>query len=198
MGSAFPWHQYLDPKNKEFFKEGDYTPPEPFMELVRNPSDQNLKMWFHYIERKNELSARLQARMQEYLAKNGASVPAEGRDVMMKRVAALPKSPPDSKRFVFRMYFDSKCPHCKRMFETLSELQRIGFYVDARQVDSDPKGLQGLPVPAKRAEEAEIKSQKITGVPLLLAGDLKTKTAYRIQGYQTVSQVLGALPKEEN
>ena len=45
-GGAFPWHQYLDPKNKEFFKEGDYTPPEPFMEIVRNPTDANLKRWF--------------------------------------------------------------------------------------------------------------------------------------------------------
>src|SRR5579885_1217717 len=49
----FPWQQYLDPKNKEFFREGDYTPPEPFMEIVRNPSDANLKLWFEYISRKN-------------------------------------------------------------------------------------------------------------------------------------------------
>ncbi|MGE3759544.1 MAG: hypothetical protein AB7H97_17395, partial [Pseudobdellovibrionaceae bacterium] len=35
----FPWKTYLDPKNKEFFSEGDYTPPEPFMEVARNPTD---------------------------------------------------------------------------------------------------------------------------------------------------------------
>ena len=64
----FQWNKYLDPKNTEFFREGDYTPPEPFMELVRNPSDQNIRMWFAYMDRKNELAGRLSKRitMQQF------------------------------------------------------------------------------------------------------------------------------------
>ena len=54
----FQWTKYLDPNNKDFFREGDYTPPEPFMELVRNPTDQNIRMWFAYMDRKNELASR--------------------------------------------------------------------------------------------------------------------------------------------
>ena len=37
----------------EFFKEGDYSPPEPFMELARNPTDENIRMWFQYLDKKN-------------------------------------------------------------------------------------------------------------------------------------------------
>ena len=37
--SQFDWNRQLDPKNDEFFREGDYVPPAPFLALVRNPSD---------------------------------------------------------------------------------------------------------------------------------------------------------------
>lgn len=33
--SGFQWNKYLSPNNDEFFKEGDYTPPAPFMEIAR-------------------------------------------------------------------------------------------------------------------------------------------------------------------
>ena len=32
--SKFDWKKYLDPKSKEFFKEGNYTPPAPLMEAI--------------------------------------------------------------------------------------------------------------------------------------------------------------------
>ncbi len=196
-GGAFPWHQYLDPKNKEFFKEGDYTPPEPFMEIVRNPSDSNLKMWFEYIGKKNELSGRLAARMQEYLGKNAVSIASDDRDRINARIASLPRSAPNAKRFRFRLYFDSHCPHCKRMFETMADLQTRGYFVDARQVDRDARAVAGLPIPSEQASAAELQGKDIKSVPVLLVGDLTKKVVYRINGYQTTQQVLAALPKED-
>ena len=196
-GGAFPWHQYLDPKNKEFFKEGDYTPPEPFMELVRNPSDYNLKMWFDYIEKKNELSGRLQTRIQEYVAQKQSSVPSDERDKVLARANVLPKAAPNIKRYRFRMYFDSHCPHCKRMFGTLTDLQLHGYFVEARQVDGGSGDLRGIPFPIERASPTELKDKAIQSVPVLLVGDLTRKVVYRINGYQTIQQVLNALPKEE-
>ena len=49
---TFQWKKYLDPKNEEFFKEGDYTPPAPFIEIARNPTDANIRNWFKYLETK--------------------------------------------------------------------------------------------------------------------------------------------------
>ena len=60
---SFKWSNYLDPKNDEFFKEGSYTPPKPFMELARNPSDKNIGNWIAYNKKKNALNQRLQLRM---------------------------------------------------------------------------------------------------------------------------------------
>ena len=189
----FSWTKVLDPKNKEFFKEGDYTPPEAFMEIVRNPTDANLKLWFAYNEKKNQLSDRLQARMKEYMEKNTVKLNDTGRAYLESKASALPKSEPDAKRFRFRMYFDSHCPHCHRMFGTLSELQAKGFYVEARQVDSDSRGLEGLSVPAQRASPGEIKEKDIKSVPLLLVGDLEKKAVYRLTGFQTLASIFKAI-----
>jgi hypothetical protein len=192
----FPWQKYLDPKNKEFFKEGDYTPPEPFMEIVRDPSDSNLKLWFDYISKKNQLSDRLQLKMREYLEKTGAAIPSDEGDKVFARVSRTQVRALDSHRYRFRLYFDSHCPHCRRMFGTLSELQLRGYYVEARQVDQDVSELQGLSIPVEKAQAAEIQEKNIQSVPVLLIGDLKRKLVYRVTGYQTTSQVLGAIPKE--
>ena len=196
-GGAFPWHQYLDPKNKEFFKEGDYTPPEPFMEIVRNPTDSNLKMWFDYISKKNELSGRLAARMQEYLTKNGPAIPAAEKVRVEARIASLPKVAPNSKRYRFRLYFDSHCPHCKRMLGTMADLQARGYFVEAKQVDKNTRELSGIAIPVEQAQADEVKEKGIQSVPVLLVGDLSKKIVYRINGYQTTAQVLAALPKED-
>ncbi|MGK5083098.1 hypothetical protein WDW37_07305 [Bdellovibrionota bacterium FG-1] len=192
---AFPWHQYLDPKNKEFFREGDYTPPEPFMEIVRNPTDANLKMWFGYISKKNELSSRLQTRMQEYLVKNGPAIPALEKERVSAQLAALPRSAPTAQRYRFRLYFDSHCPHCKRMLSTMAELQTQGYFVEAKQVDQDTRELSGVTIPVEQALPGEMKEKEIKSVPVLLVGDLFKKVVYRINGYQTTAQVLAALPK---
>lgn len=172
---AFPWDKYLDPGNKEFFKEGDYVPPEPFLELIRNPSDYNIKMWFQYQDKKNELSSRLEAKMKDYATKQ-------------KKPEI--KTGVDTKNYVFRMYFDSKCPHCKKMFETLSDLRERGFFVEVRQIDS---GQVSIPFPVVRATKDELTQKDIKSVPLLLIGDLKRKVVYRLSGYQSTENVLSAI-----
>lgn len=192
----FPWDTYLEPKNKEFFKEGDYTPPEPFMEIARNPSDENLKKWFQYIQLKNDLSARLQARMQEFLSKNPGTSPEVKQNTIAK-IQALPRAPSNVQRYRMRMYFDSHCPHCKRMFETLIALQNQGYFVEAKQIDVQSPLLTHIAIPTEMASPQDIQSKAIQSVPLLLIGDLKKQVVYRLTGFQTVSNVLTALPQGE-
>lgn len=190
----FPWKTYLDPKNKEFFKEGDYTPPEPFMEIARDPSDENIKNWFEFQKRKNELSARLQARMQEYLAKNeGPSLAVQvGSRVAIneKKIERQPIAI-DPARFRVRMYFDSNCPHCKRMFGVLKRLQNDGFQVEALQVDSGPVPESEKVVPLGKADPAELKKHGASGVPFLLVADVKRKALLpKVEGYHEYEEMM--------
>ena len=189
----FQWKKYMDPANKEFFKEGEYTPPEPFMEIVRSPTDKNIRMWFAYMERKNELANRLQRRINEYAQANGPSLPVAAKEKIIQASKSVPTPADDFERFRFRMYFDSKCPHCKRMFETLNELQDRGYFVEARQVDSGPLDHIRSNVAIVPAKAAEVKQYDIASVPLLLIGDLKAKKVYRQSGFMTPEQILAQI-----
>ena len=195
--SAFPWKAYLDPKNKEFFKEGDYTPPEPFMEIARDPSDENIKNWFEFMKRKNELAARLESRMQEYLAKNetpGLAAKMGARVASHEVKVEKPAAPVDPSRFKVRMYFDSHCPHCRRMFAVLAQLKEKGFQVEALQIDSGPVPDVEKVVPLGRADPEDLKKHGIKGVPFLLIADVKRKALLpAIEGYHDFEEVVSLL-----
>ena len=196
----FPWKTYLDPKNKEFFREGDYTPPEPFMEVARNPSDENLKSWFEFMNRKNELARRLDSRMQEYLAKNDAGLAAQvGAHVASAEVKVVSSQGPlDPARFHLRMYFSSTCPHCRKMFGVLKRLHDNGFEVEALQVDDEPVPEAEKIVPISRATPEELKKHKVQGVPYLLIADTKRQALLPpIEGFHEYEEVL-ALIKSAN
>lgn len=190
---TFKWETFLNPKNKEFFREGDYTPPEPFMELVRNPTDENIRMWFTYMERKNELSSRLAKRMEEFSKNNAASLPREAKVAIQKTAASIPLADDEFERFRFRMYFDSQCPHCHQMFETLNDLQDRGYFVEARQVDRGSLAGIHSNVAIVQADSAEVHKYHITSVPLLLIGDLKNKKVFRQSGFMTPDEVLASI-----
>lgn len=189
--SEFEWKTYLDPKHDEFFREGDYTPPKPFMEVARNPSNENLKNWFEYMRMKNELATRLQTRMQEYAGQTNPALPAP---TVAKRPAASASVKVDPKRFRFRMYFDSHCPHCKRMFETLERLQGDGFDVEALQVDSGPLLKRNGTVQIERAAPGDVKKHNIESIPHIIVADLKREALLpAIKGYQSYEDVIQLL-----
>lgn len=191
--SKFEWKKYLDPSNDEFFREGDYTPPKPFMEVARNPSNENLKNWFDYMQAKNQLAARLQIRMQEYM--QGTSAPTSAAPTVAA-VTRASEQKPDFSRFKFRMYFDSHCPHCKRMFETLERLQADGFNVEALQVDGGPLLKRLSSIPIDRAQSDDTKKHKVESVPHVIVADLKRQALLpAIKGYQSYEDMIGLLRK---
>lgn len=192
---SFDWNKYLDPKNDEFFKEGDYTPPKPFMELVRNPTDQNIKNWFKLMETKNKLSSRLQKRITEF---NSQGVVDKRVSTELSQVAEQSKPfEHDFSRYRFRLYFDSKCPYCKKMFSTMKELQNLGYFVELRQLDSDLSVRKKLPFPVHSVSKKELHKRDIQGVPVLFVGDLKKKLVYRLKGYQTTESIFTKLASEK-
>lgn len=191
---TFPWNKYLDPKNDEFFREGEYLPPAPFMEIARNPSDENIDHWFKYLEAKNEITRRLQAKLSEYAAKNSQEVASSPE--IQKSLKSVPEPQtiqPNAKRFRLRLYFDSKCPHCERMMGTLKSLTQRGFLIELKQVDRDIQARSRIPFPVTQASAGELKQYQIESVPTLLVGDLTARSYFKIQGYQTEQSVLTAI-----
>lgn len=193
----FAWKTFLDPKNKEFFKEGDYTPPEPFMEIARNPTDENIKNWFDFMKKKNDLARRLDERVREYLVKNGQAPVAmtESPPQSPRKNAQMPaQGPLDPARFKVRMYFESTCPHCRRMFGVLKRLQDEGVEVHALQIDRGPVPADEKIVPLGLATSEEVKKHGINGVPFLVIADTKRKALLPpIQGYHDFDEVVQLL-----
>lgn len=192
--TKFSWATYLDPKNDEFFREGDYLPPRPFMEIVRNPSDENLALWFRYIEQKNSLSTRLSARMQEFINSGRAPGDTSVQEIVAPTVATRKAHNVEPTRFRFRLYFDSSCPHCQKMLDSLAELHQMGFFVEARQIDAGPAPT--VPYPLARAGPQEVEERKITAVPLLLIADATKGILLRVNGFVPAPEVLTRLSQQ--
>ena len=191
----FDWSKYTDPKNDEFFQEGNYKPPKPFMELARNPNDENIKKWFAVVEAKNRLMSRLQRQLTLYLEKEGKTLKPEHRAVLEKKLDEIAPKQIDVKRFRFRLYFDSQCPHCKNMMQTAHELQAMGYYVEVRQIDR-AKPAFAVPFPIVWATPEEVKAKKINSWPVLFVADTSKQLVYRLQGYQPTKTVLGKLSQK--
>ncbi|MBI2603778.1 MAG: thioredoxin fold domain-containing protein [Deltaproteobacteria bacterium] len=189
---AFDWSKYSNPKSDEFFKEGNYTPPKPLMELARNPSDENIRNWFRIIETKNKLMAALQERFTEYLQTNKTTLTEEQKTTVERKVESLEIGNHDVRRFRFRLYFDSSCPHCKNMIATMKELQELGYYVEVHQIDRRVPEYS-VPFPIIPASEKDIRERNISSWPTLFVADTTKKLTYRINGYLPQDQVLAIL-----
>lgn len=166
------------------------------MELARNPSDKNISNWIAYNKKKNALNQRLQLRMREYLIQTNQLTPKVAEVVKSR---SFPKeSVFDPSRYRVRMYFDSKCPHCKRMFQTLASLQRKGIFVEALQTDNIKVNKSSFPIPVRKASKSEIKKHNITAVPFTLIADLKKKVLYPpIKGFQSVESMTALIKEGE-
>lgn len=207
--SGFAWNKYLNPSNDEFFKEGDYTPPAPFMEITRNPTDSNIENWFKYLGMKNELMQRLQEKLTEYAAKKSqqniplpqpyGSALASDPSALSKMAAKVRYEPAPSlqvKDFRLRLYFDSHCPHCEHMMGTVRELMQLGYWVELKQTDKDVSARSRIPFAVTSASSEELKRYQIESVPVLLVGNLKSQSFFKIQGYQPTNEVIRVLKEK--
>ena len=133
------------------------------------------------MEKKNRLSQRLGQRLQSICEKNKKLKPKE-KEVIHDARRKISQSAPDYNRFRFRLYFESSCPHCKRMFQTMKDLQTRGYFVELKQIDKGPKGPMRLPFPVTYASRKEVKEKNINSWPTLFIGDLKKKIVLSPQG----------------
>lgn len=189
----FSWNEYLDPKKDLMFKEGNYTPPKPFLELLRNPDDKNIKNWFKLIKTKNDLARNLSIKINEYVKRNQSKITPNLREEINSKLNEIQPKAENLENYRLILYIDSKCPFCKKMIKTMRELQRIGYYVELRQIDNDFSETKKLPLLLKKATKEEVSKNQVQSVPLLLIGNKKEKTFFRLSGYRTTKEVMAVI-----
>lgn len=175
----FDWNTHLDKKNDEFFKEGDYIPPAPFLEAMRRPTKKNILLFEKWHEKKNFLLKRFNEKRAEVL----------GRPVVSEEKSTDKEISLDLKKYTFIFYFDSMCSSCRGMFEVVNDMVTQGIFIEAVRVDSLETVVQGLSIPWTRASKKEIEQTKITAVPMLLAFEKETKRAFKIVGKKSVYEI---------
>jgi hypothetical protein len=134
------------------------------------------------------MAYKTQMALQEYLKKYGNAIPPESKNYMVKKIFPETKYTSDEQVIMFSMYFDSKCPACKRMFSTLKVLKEKGYYVEAIQLDKNKLEHFKWSIPVRKVSKAELLPLKNERVPLTIVM-MKNKEFFYIRGYQTVDIV---------
>ena len=162
------------------------------MELARHPSDKNIENWFAYIELKNKLMSNLQDKLHEYMTRKGAKATPAEKGLLTRHIANLSEETTDARRYRFRLYFESSCPHCQRMLTTMEKLRSAGYFVEIHQIDQR-KPDYPVPFPLIPASKQDLVDRKINSWPTLFVADTTQKMTYRINGYLPKDQVLKVL-----
>lgn len=190
--TKFEWSKYKNIENDEFFKEGNHIPPKPFMEVARRPTEENIKNWLDYIKMKNDVQARFLAALNSYKSK--VNLPPESKQLIMQKTKNLPKPVIlPSKKVTVTTYFLTTCPACKRMFKTLDELQKMGVYVEAIQVDSEKSLKFGVSVPIYKINKKEKEGLMSSGIGVPYSIVRVGGKAIPVSGFQTTRSLLQSL-----
>lgn len=186
----FSWKDQLDIENDQFFKEGEYTPPAPFMEALRRPTKENIDNFEKWQTMRNLLLQRYESARMQYIGV-GPSLPK-----IQNPMGNVNDRDIEKYRFIF--YFESTCSSCHSMFSTINEMSERGVYIEAIRVDRNDNEVKGLEVPWTFASADELKKLNLKAVPVLVAIDEKTKKAYRMVGKKSMKQILQVISQAKS
>ena len=191
----FDWEKYKDIENDEFFKEGNHIPPAPFMEVARRPTKKNIENWLEYINQKNAVQRRFLKEIRKYQASKELS--PESKSFLVNQEKLLNFTPDDFKGVTVTTYFLTTCPACKKMFQSLSELQKNEIYVEAIQVDYKKKLKSAVDVPVYLASDKEAKGLIEAGIGVPYSILRIGKKAFPLNGYQNSQGVISMIIREK-
>ena len=180
---GFNWDKYLDPENDEFFKEGNYIPPAPFMEVYRRPTKENVLMWDKYIKKRNLVHKRALRNMKKYLA----PTPKKIREVEQSKPLELANV--FSGKWVL-FYFDKRCSYCQAMYTTINKLARSGVAVQAIRLDGNSGPVEGLSIPWVPIKKGEKERLKITVTPTILVVSGDKKKVQKLTGRVSLKDII--------
>ncbi|OYZ24112.1 MAG: hypothetical protein B7Y39_02620 [Bdellovibrio sp. 28-41-41] len=182
----FSWNEQLNVENDQFFKEGDYMPPAPLVEAMRRPTKENILNFEKWQEMRNLLLQRYELARSQYIAKSGNTAPTA-------EVQVLEVSEKKLGNYHYIFYFESTCPSCHAMFQTINQMVQRGVYVEAIRVDKGDGEVKGLNLPWSFAKPEELKKLNLKAVPVLVAIDEKTQKAYQMTGRKSIKEILKAI-----
>lgn len=194
--NGFNWAKYKNVEDDEFFKEGNHIPPAPFMEVARRPTKENIKNWLEYISMKNKMQARFLKELRKYQKKK--ILPPESIRFLNAQSAKMTFVSDSLSDVNITTYFLTTCPACKKMFNTLSDLKRLGIYVEAVQIDYKKRLKHTVNVPVYLAKKEEAKGLIDAGIGVPYSILRIGKKAITLTGYQSSNGIMKKILDEKN
>ncbi len=188
---SFKWDNYLDEEKDEFFREGDYLPPAPFLEVVRRPTAKNILLFEEWKKKKNRLLVRYNEKRMNVLGLKGVS----SNPIIERGKSSSKEVYEKLKNYRMVFYFDSKCPSCKGMYQVVNQLASNGVYVEAVRLDADENEILGLSVPWVKASASEMSVLKISAVPMLMIFEDESKQAFKVVGKKNAEEILSIIER---
>ena len=135
---------------------------------------------------RNVLLQRYELARSQYIGKTGNPAPLPDTPV-------LEVSEKDLEKYHYVFYFESTCPSCHAMFQTINQMVQRGVYVEAIRVDKGDGEVKALNIPWSFAKPEELKKLNLKAVPVLVAIDEKTQKAYQMTGRKSIKEILQAI-----
>lgn len=184
------WSALLDPKTKEFWREGNHIPDAGFLLFAQNPdSTEYARFWLLRMETK----AKVMNKMQQTIDKVQKDMVAEGlmedrywqfEDLRKGKISKrLAKN--ELKKLNFYFLFSSTCSHCKGLSKKLVNFPNLRpLQVDERRI----LNFNGL-LESSRASKETIRMYTPDGiVPVLVIHNPKTNEVTKITGNRPLGE----------
>jgi thiol-disulfide isomerase/thioredoxin len=191
------WQPLIDPKNPEFWREGNHVPDAGYLQLFREMTPESAKLLILRGEIKAlymQKALALLENAQRELVQAGLvrdrynTVTASSPQIV--RQQPTPQLHPDQlKGLQYFFIFSPTCPHCKRLAESLMGLQNV------YPLQADKSAIFHFPGmhPSEYATSETLKKYAPDGaVPVLVIHRMKDNRAVVLRGSMSAEEVLMA------
>ena len=186
------WSALLDPKNKEFYKEGNHIPDEGFILFATNPTLENAKKWVL----RNELKAKRLKLMLKLVDQANYELIKEGKvfdsyGFMGGRAKGLNQTPRMSMRSLRRLeYYFLYSPNCGYCHEMAKDLIMLPNLKPLQVMGEKLVQIKGLPRASFATKETMRSYVKDGKVPTLVIYAGEKKKAKILKGVKPISVIL--------
>jgi hypothetical protein len=184
------WEPLLNPKTKEFWKEGNHIPDEGFLLFAQNPkSIKHAKFWLLRMETKakilNQMQKTVEVAQKEMVEKGLMEDRYWQFEDLKKGLVNTRVTIDDLKQLNFYFLFSSTCPHCKGLAVKLKKIPKVR----PLQVDNLKLMVFSGLEETTRATKETVRAYSPDGiVPIVVIHNPKTNVITKIAGNRPIGE----------
>ena len=182
---AFNWKNYEDPSSLQFWDSGgDFVPSLPWRQLANNPSDENIKKYIEWQNKKIKISSELQQKIGSHAPQDiGTNLNKNEEEKIAGKLKN--NSIINWKNFEIAYFYQTACTHCQNSAPLVAFLKQSGAKLIPIQLDWD----KNPPAYENSVKYNDVLDKKfnVTSTPAWI---IKSKKggSLRINGFVTLQQ----------